>query len=296
MAENLIPVVSVIIPTYNHARYLDSALQSLFDQTYRNWEVIVVDNYSTDHTDEVMASFSDPRVNYLKIKNNGVIAASRNAGIRTAKGEWIAFLDSDDWWTPDKLQVCLDKAINGIDVIYHDMKIVGEHRNFFQRKKIKSWQLTSPVLLHLLLDGNAIVNSSVLVRRNLLIKIGGLSEAPEMVAAEDYNAWLRIAQLTENFLYIPKTLGHYLWHSQGVSRKNMSIPARHACAEFLTSLNEQQKFRLEANFRFTEALFAYDSKSYGLARENLLFTFRYGNALVKLKSVVLWAKLFKKLD
>ena len=92
------PLVSVIIPTYNQAHYLVRALQSVLDQTYINWEAIVIDNYSTDNTDEVMADFADPSVTYLKIHNNGVIAASRNEGIRAAKGEWVAFLDSDDWW------------------------------------------------------------------------------------------------------------------------------------------------------------------------------------------------------
>ena len=108
MKDNTTPLVSVVIPTYNHARYLRRALQSVIDQTYTNWEVIVIDNYSKDSTDGVMASFTDPRIVYLKIHNNGVIAASRNVGIRKAKGDWIAFLDSDDFWTADKLQACCE--------------------------------------------------------------------------------------------------------------------------------------------------------------------------------------------
>jgi glycosyltransferase involved in cell wall biosynthesis len=96
MNDNASPLVSVVIPTYNHARYLGRALQSVLDQTYKNWEAIVIDNHSTDNTAELIASFADQRITYLKIHNNGVIAASRNAGIRAAKGEWLAFLDSDD--------------------------------------------------------------------------------------------------------------------------------------------------------------------------------------------------------
>ena len=96
MAETGTPLVSVVIPTYNHARYLARALQSVLDQTYTNWEAIVIDNHSTDNTDEVMASFADSRITLLKIHNNGVIAASRNIGIRAANSEWITFLDSDD--------------------------------------------------------------------------------------------------------------------------------------------------------------------------------------------------------
>ena len=74
MNDTATPLVSVVIPTYNHARYLGRALQSVLDQTYVNWEAIVIDNHSTDNTDEVMASFANTRITYLKIHNNGVIA------------------------------------------------------------------------------------------------------------------------------------------------------------------------------------------------------------------------------
>ena len=93
------PFVSVVIPTYNHAKFLGKALESVIYQTYRNWEVIVIDNKSTDGTRQVIENYKDPRIQYFKISNDGIIAKSRNLGINVAKGEWIAFLDSDDWWT-----------------------------------------------------------------------------------------------------------------------------------------------------------------------------------------------------
>ena len=96
LKTKLLPLVSIVIPTYNHANYLSKALQSVLDQTYKNWEAIVIDNHSTDDTNEVINRYVDPRIKYLKIHNCGVIAKSRNVGIQTAKGEWIAFLDSDD--------------------------------------------------------------------------------------------------------------------------------------------------------------------------------------------------------
>ncbi len=91
MNTNFIPLVSIVIPTYNHANYLRKALQSVLDQTYKNWEAIVIDNHSTDDTKKVINKFNDPRIRYLKIHNYGVIAKSRNAGILAAKGEWVAF-------------------------------------------------------------------------------------------------------------------------------------------------------------------------------------------------------------
>ena len=88
------PLVSIIIPTYNNAEFLGKALKSVIDQTYGSWEAIVIDNNSTDQTDEVINKFQDIRIKYYKISNYGIIAKSRNLGINLAKGEWIAFLDS----------------------------------------------------------------------------------------------------------------------------------------------------------------------------------------------------------
>ena len=103
--------VSVIIPTYNHAKFLAKAIKSVLDQTYTNFEIIVIDNHSTDNTNEVVNSFNDARLKLLKVHNNGVIAISRNKGILEAKGDWIAFLDSDDFWYPSKLETAMNFAL-----------------------------------------------------------------------------------------------------------------------------------------------------------------------------------------
>tara|TARA_B100000787_G_scaffold148211_1_gene119600 strand:+ start:249 stop:1133 length:885 start_codon:yes stop_codon:yes gene_type:complete len=281
------PLVSVIIPTYNHARYLDRALQSVVDQTYVNWEVIVIDNHSTDNTDELVASFSDPRITYLKIHNNGIIACSRNKGINIAKGEWIAFLDSDDWWAVEKLQILFESISENVDLIYHDLEVVNDHPRFFSRKKIKSWQVKTPALMNLLLEGNCIGNSSVVVRKSLLEQIGGLNESPAVIAAEDYNTWLRIAQLTDQFLYLPRRLGYYFIHDQGMSQKDMSIPARHAVDEFISMLSASQRLKLEANFRYTTGRFNYLAGNYSDTKDDLLFAMKHGYKMTMIKSAAL---------
>ena len=287
MSDALTPLVSIVIPTYNHARYLGRALQSVLDQTYINWEVIIIDNHSTDNTDQLIASFSDSRIIYLKIHNNGVIASSRNEGIREAKGEWIAFLDSDDWWTADKLQVLFDCISENVDLIYHDLEVVNDHPRFFSRKKIKSWQVKTPALMNLLLEGNCIGNSSVVVRKSLLEQIGGLNESPEVIAAEDYNTWLRIAQLTDQFLYLPRRLGYYFIHDQGMSQKDMSIPARHAVDEFISMLSASQRLKLEANFRYTTGRFNYLAGNYSDTKDDLLFAMKHGYKMTMIKSAAL---------
>lgn len=293
MNDNATPLISVVIPTYNHARYLRRALQSVIDQTYTNLEAIVIDNHSKDNTDEVMASFADPRITYLKIHNNGVIAASRNAGIREAKGEWIAILDSDDWWTADKLKSCCESINDKVDLIYHDLEIITEKSQLFRRKIIKSRQVKPPVLIDLLLNGNAIVNSSVVVRKNFLEKIGGINESVGMIASEDYNTWLRIAQLTDRFIYLPRRLGYYLTHNQSISKKDMSMPGRVAATEFIHLLDDQQKNKLEANFKYTSGRFNYLAGNHAKAKEDLWLAMRHGNLLLRIKALVMLVNVIK---
>ena len=107
------PYVSVVIPTFNHAKFLKKALDSVVAQTFQNWEAVVVNNFSTDNTIEVVNSFADPRIKLFNFSNNGVIAASRNHGLKEAAGDFIAFLDSDDVWYPNKLQKCVEQASAG---------------------------------------------------------------------------------------------------------------------------------------------------------------------------------------
>lgn len=97
-------LVSVIMPSWNTSNFIAESIQSVIDQTYENWELIIVDDCSTDNTDEVVAEFTDKRIRYFKNKENSGAALSRNRALREARGEWIAFLDSDDLWNPDKLE------------------------------------------------------------------------------------------------------------------------------------------------------------------------------------------------
>src|SRR5947207_12701130 len=98
-----LPLVSVIMPAYNRAYLIDKSIESVLNQTYRRLELIVIDNYSEDDTESVVKSFAerDPRLKYFKYANHGLVAASRNAGIDAATGQYLAFLDSDDLWLPE---------------------------------------------------------------------------------------------------------------------------------------------------------------------------------------------------
>jgi len=217
------PLVSVVIPSYNRASLLKKALQSLRDQTIVEWEAIVVDNHSQDDTDDVVRACNDDRITLVKIHNHGLIAASRNRGLKAARGPYVAFLDADDWWTADKLAVSLTALQRGFDVSYHDMWLVTKEAQRTFRKRAGSRAVTPPVYADLIQHGNPILNSSVVARTELLRRIGGLSEDPELIAAEDFDCWLRLAQTTDRFCYLPGIHGFY-WQGGG----NASSPSRAA--------------------------------------------------------------------
>ena len=201
------PVYSVIIPTYNHGHLIGRCLSSVIAQTFQAWEAIVVNNYSQDNTIEVVEGFRDERVRLFNFSNKGVIAASRNEGIRQAGGDFIAFLDSDDWWYPKKLEI-VNRYAGKADVIYHNLDIYtvrGRKIIHGERRR----QVKAPVFIDLMVNWNPLLNSSVVVRRSIVEQVGGLSEDERLTTIEDFDLWLKIAMVTDNFIYINKKLGRY---------------------------------------------------------------------------------------
>lgn len=256
------PRISIVIPTYNRASDLERALKSLKAQTFINWEVLIVDNQSVDNTDEVVSGFSDPRMKLFKIDNDGVIAASRNLGIREASGEYIAFLDSDDWWKPKKLEESVKYLETGADIVYHELFLVTQSNQHFFWRRARSRDLRSPVFNDLIENGNTLLNSSVVVKRSILNEINGFSESRELIAIEDYDGWLRAAQITEKFKRINKPLGYY-WLGGG----NSSSP-------------EQTLRTISA----LEARYPNIAPSSGQGSNNYLHSYIKGRAEYKLKS------------
>lgn len=215
------PKVSILIPTYNHGHLISRCLSSVLEQSYENKEVIVIDNHSTDSTQFVIKSFKNKLdIKYYLIDNEGIIAKSRNLGIQKSTGTFVAFLDSDDWWTPDKLETSVKYLENGADLVYHDLTLYGLQGIPFIFNKAKARNLNSPVIKDLLLRGNGINNSSVVVRKSIIDKVGFLSEEKAFIAGEDFDYWIRIAKITNKFKKIPKCLGYY-WVGGG----NTSNPA-----------------------------------------------------------------------
>lgn len=209
---------SVVIPTYNHADFLRDALQSLINQDYSLWEAIVIDNHSSDHTDQVIKSFNDPRIKLHKINNNGVIGASRNLGIKLSNYDWIAFLDSDDIWYPGKLnEVC--KILSTTDK--YDVVTTDEYKVFYKNKKKKFLYyglLPKNAYKFMLLYGNRLSPSATIVKKSLLLDNNiYFNEGIDFITVEDYDFWLNLAYAEARFKFIPSIQGEYLVHSSNNS-------------------------------------------------------------------------------
>jgi len=248
-------LVSVIIPTYNHAHFLGRALQSLRDQTYPNWEAIVVDNYSQDETEEVIEEFGDDRIHLLKIHNHGVIAASRNRGIREAKGEWLAFLDSDDFWDSTKLDHCIAYLNrNCCDLVCHGERWRGDGRDrevFYGPESRASYE-------SLLFEGNCISTSAVVVRRKQVEAVSGFCEESDIITAEDYDLWLRLTRNGVRVGFLPEILGEYTIHSDSQSHavlRNMKAVMKVVQSHFAEVENLLLGYRLRKRRR--EAIVYY---------------------------------------
>ena len=223
------PKVSVIIPAFNSAPFIAETIQSVLAQTYGNFEIIVVDDGSTDTTLDVLNEFGD-QITVLT-KANGGPASARNLAIRNASGKYIAFLDADDLWTPEKLaeQVAFLEAHPEVGLTYAEALMFDEVGGEKQiRGKIGFTGETS--FCHLLL-GDHIPNSTVLMRRNCVDTIGWLNERRDLIAVEDYEYWLRLAKAFP-IRAIARPLAYYRVHAHNLMgdgdniEKSLRLPLR----------------------------------------------------------------------
>lgn len=258
------PAVSVIIPTYNHAQFLRAAIQSVVDQTYPDWEIVVVNNYSEDDTVQIVASFNDPRIRLVNFRNHGVIAASRNHGMSLANGKSIAFLDSDDVWYPEKLQRCMDALGEEAEVVCHGEAWIKEGS---PPRIVMYGPQSRTRYLPLLYDGNCLSTSAIVVRKSALDKVGGFSEDPQMVTAEDYELWLRLAREGCIFVMVEEVLGEYRIHGGNQSKAVMrNLGAELAVLQKHFSMMAADSFATRLKMQRRVAL-AYYSAARGMQAE-----------------------------
>lgn len=213
-ARPKMPLVSVVIPTYNSAAFLPQSIESVLQQTYDNFEVIVIDDGSTDNTEAVLADYKD-KIRYIK-KNNGGPSGARNLGIAEAKGEFIAFQDSDDLWLPEKLQLQMEYLTTHpeIAVLYTDLIQFNQQGVVSAGLEERYGSLPSGYIFEELLVNHAITLSTIIVRRSCIDEIGVFDES--LIGAEDYNFYLRLARKFQ-FDFLNQALVHKRLHTNNLS-------------------------------------------------------------------------------
>lgn len=187
------PTVSIIIPTYNRSRLLARAVKSVLNQTYQNFELIIVDDGSTDDTREIVAGFNDKRIRYVRHEENKGEAAARNTGIKAARGGYIAYQDSDDEWLPEKLakqMKLLEDASPEVGVIYTGFWKTENHKRTYVPF---SWVSRKNGDIHKeLLKGNFIGSPAVLIKKECFNKVGLFDENLRNLV--DWEMWIRISK------------------------------------------------------------------------------------------------------
>ena len=205
------PLVSVVIATYNMGQYLPQAVDSILQQTWKNLEVIVVDDGSTDNTPEVMQNYStDSRVNYIRNENQGQPKA-KNCGIKITKGDFIAFCDADDFWEANKLEIQMPLFANlKVGVVYSEVSFIDEHNRRYIKEDHEvrhSGKITNQMLIE-----NFVPFGTSIIRRECTLQNGIFDE--EFRMGIDWDLWLRYS-LKWEFQYAPaKTYVYRVWSGQ----------------------------------------------------------------------------------
>jgi len=232
--------ITVVIPTYNRYELLKRALASVFAQTQRVDEIIVVDDGSTDDTAQIIKDF--PSITYIYQENRGVSAA-RNAGIKEAKNEWIAFLDSDDAWHPQKIEAQMQFHKNNSDILmsYTDERWI---RNDNEVQVPKKYAKVGGDIFQACLSHCIIAPSAAFMHRSLFEKYGEFDEALEV--CEDYDLWLRTAFSEKIGLVNKKLITKYAGHPEQLSFKywGMDRFRTQALEKLLRNCKDEEKCAL----------------------------------------------------
>lgn len=209
--------VTVIMPAYNAEAFVGEGIESVLAQTFARWELVVIDDGSTDATRRVVTAYDDPRIRLLTIEHSGLPAVARNRGLAASDSRYVAFLDADDLWRPHKLA----RQIAKLDT-RPEVGLV--HTDFEQLREGELHPGPRPPAATVggsrferLAAGNDIAISSVLLRRELLARHGSFDEDLRLRGTEDFELWLRLAPLT-TFAYVAEPLMIYRLHGSNVSQ------------------------------------------------------------------------------
>lgn len=223
------PKVSIIIPTYNGERFLDRTIKSVLNQTYQDWELVIVDDFSNDNTRKIIKDWEakDERIHSIFLtENSGGPAHPKNVGMGIAKGEYIAYLDHDDEWLPDKLE----KQVNVLDkntqigFLSCEALIIDISGKIINRKIIPNIPESGELFPDILRTSFMFSNSSLLIRRKVIEQCGPRDESPEIGGSEDTEYELRVAVAGYHFHIIHEPLFRHHIHKNNLSNnKNIDL-------------------------------------------------------------------------
>ncbi len=210
-------LVSVIMPNYNSEKYVEATIKSVLDQTYQNWELLFVDDCSQDQSLEIVKSFEEKRIKILSTEKNRGAAVARNVAIKEAKGKWIAFLDSDDIWLPDKLEKQITyMQKNDISFCHTDYEVVDKNGNtvsvYKPRIDVCKYKDT--------LKHNHIGCLTVIYNSD---KLGKVFMPTDAIKREDMACWLNILKNGEQAYCLHECLAKYKVHSKSVSSNKFKM-------------------------------------------------------------------------
>jgi glycosyltransferase involved in cell wall biosynthesis len=229
------PKVSVIIPTYNMARFLPEAIESVFNQTFEDYEVIVLDDGSTDNTKDIVEEFNHQfwdKIRYIYQENSG-LAIARNVAIKHSTGEFIALLDADDKYYPNRLEMGVNvlAAYSDVGLVHANDMAITEDGEEIEVVKRRNRLLSGYIFKELYTRKANISCPTVLVRRECFNRVGVFDENLTRLGCEDREMWLRIAH-EYRILHIDKVLAYYRRHARGMSKnREKMLNARYYVAE-----------------------------------------------------------------
>lgn len=216
------PSVSIIMPVYNREKYIKDAITSVVDQIFNDWELIIVDGGSTDGTLDIVKFFmNDKRIllcEQIKDRSPGIIARARNIGISFSKGEYIAFIDSDDIWRKDKLQKEINFLLkNGYDGVFSNIAIINENGQLLRKHSVPlcKRRYSQDELRKIIFTRNIIPTSTVLIKKQCLILAGMFNDATSY--GEDYELWLMVFGLKCKIGFLNVSLARWRKHKGNTS-------------------------------------------------------------------------------
>lgn len=252
-------LVSVIMPAYNAGSYIREAIKSVIDQTYCNWELIIVDDGSTDTSAKIVNELliEDNRIQYY-YQENGKQGKARNFGISKSKGSYIAFLDADDLWLSEKLEIQIKEIQKkNVDLVFANSYIFNNDEIFdtSQKTNILPTDFYDKSSLKLFLEVNRIPILTVLVKRDKVLKVDGFSEELDIQNIEDYHLWLKLLMSNCIFYSSGFIVARYRVHNSSATSGDRAVLSKIPNAFFnllqlYPSFKEQIEHELKLKFKF----------------------------------------------